>query len=74
MSEKLKSAIEHTLDKNFKEGETVVYTWNGRTGKAVVKKIDDVRTGSMRIRSAIIIPDDGSEQVRVPLSVIFHAE
>lgn len=74
MSEELKKAIKYTLDRNFKEGDRVVYTWDGVTGQAVIKRIDDVRNGIMKIRSAVIIPDDGSGQILVPLSVMFHAE
>lgn len=77
MSEELKNTIRHTLDKHFKEGETVVYTWNGRKGKGVIKRLkrlDNVRNGSVKVRSALIVPDDGGDPVYVPLSVIFHAE
>lgn len=74
MSEELKKAIKHTLDKNFEEGESVIYTWNGSTGKGIVKGFDEIRRNGMKVISTLILPDGTDIPVRMPASAVFHAE
>lgn len=66
-------AIMKAVDKVFDKSDRVIYTADGDTVTGTVKYIVTDNMGSLKIRAAVVALDNGMD-VRVPCSVLFHAE